>query len=69
LKKGIKIAKIIVQMIAHTKIITNGSIAVQIFFEILSNSFLYFFEIFNNNLSVFQVSSQIFTTEANSIGK
>jgi hypothetical protein len=69
LKNGNKIAKIIVQTIAQTQIITIGSIAVDNHLTITSISLLNLFETFKSKSGIFHVCSHIFTTEASSKGK
>jgi hypothetical protein len=69
LKKGNKIAMIIVQTIHQTQTITIGSIAVARFFTILSISLLYLTDIFPSKLGNLPVCSQIFTKLDNSRGK
>jgi hypothetical protein len=68
LKNGSIIAIISVQIIHQTTTITIGSIAVCIFFTSSSICFEYLIEIFLSKSANLQVSSHIFTTEANSIG-
>jgi hypothetical protein len=58
-----------VQTMAHTQIITIGSIAVDNHFTIESISLLNFTEILKSKSGNFQVCSHIFTIEASSIGK
>ncbi|MDF1682877.1 MAG: hypothetical protein P1U46_04120 [Patescibacteria group bacterium] len=69
MKNGSIIAIISIHITSHTTTITRGSMVVCIFFTILSISLFVLLLNLNNKSAKFQVSSHIFTTLDNSIGK